>query len=65
MPAIQRTTVVLPREPLAATDKAIGQGAAWSRNDFIARALTHDLDAFHRRQLDEVFGEMADDPDYR
>lgn len=65
MPATQRITVALPSDLLADTDEAIAKGAARSRSELIARALTHELEAFRCRRLDEAFAGMADDPIYR
>jgi Arc/MetJ-type ribon-helix-helix transcriptional regulator len=65
MPSTQRTTVALPTDLLEAADEAIARGAARSRNDLIARALLHELEAFQRRLIDEAFSWMADDPVYR
>lgn len=65
MPLIQRTTIALPTDLLEAADEAIARGAARSRNDLIARALLHELEAFQRRLIDEAFSGMADDPVYR
>jgi metal-responsive CopG/Arc/MetJ family transcriptional regulator len=44
-----RTTLTISRELLEATDKAVLEGKAKSRNDFVAQALA----------------EMANDPDYQ
>ena len=65
MSSTQRTTVALPTDLLEAADEAIARGAARSRNDLIARALLHELEAFQRRLIDEAFSGMADDPVYR
>lgn len=65
MPSTQRTTVALPTHLLEAADEAIARGAARSRNDLIARALLHELEAFQRRLIDEAFSGMAEDPVYR
>lgn len=65
MPKTQRTTVALPKELLEAADEAVTGGAARSRNELIARALRHELEALQRRLIDETFAGMADDPVYR
>lgn len=65
MPRAQRTTVALPKELLEAADEAVTRGAARSRNELIARALRHELEALRRRLIDEAFAGMADDPVYR
>ena len=60
-----RTTVTLPAELLAATDKIISQGKAKSRNEFVAQALMHELEALKRAEIDAALVEMAQDPDYQ
>ena len=60
-----RTTITLPAELLAATDKAISQGKAKSRNEFVAQALLHELEAVKRAEIDAALMEMAQDPEYQ
>jgi metal-responsive CopG/Arc/MetJ family transcriptional regulator len=60
-----RTTITLPAELLAATDKAISQGQAKSRNEFVAQALLHELEALKRAEIDAALMEMAQDPEYQ
>lgn len=60
-----RTTLALPAELLKATDQAIREGKARSRNEFVALALRHELAAQKRAQIDAAFAAMADDADYR
>ena len=60
-----RTTITLPAELLAATDKAVSQGKAKSRNEFVAQALMHELEALKRAEIDAALVEMAQDPDYQ
>lgn len=60
-----RTTITLPAELLAATDKAVSQGKAKSRNEFVAQALLHELEALKRAEIDAALMEMAQDPDYQ
>jgi metal-responsive CopG/Arc/MetJ family transcriptional regulator len=60
-----RTTIALPAELLAATDKAVSQGKAKSRNEFVAQALLHELEAFKRAEIDAALAEMAQDPEYQ
>ena len=38
-----RTTLTIPRELLEATDKAVMEGKAKNRNDFVAQALRREL----------------------
>jgi Arc/MetJ-type ribon-helix-helix transcriptional regulator len=59
-----RTTVTLSEELLRATDRAVREGEAGSRNEFFGRALRHELDALERASIDAAFGSMADDPLY-
>ena len=60
-----RTTITLPAELLAATDKAISQGKAKSRNEFVAQALLHELEALKRAEIDAALMEMAQNPEYQ
>ena len=60
-----RTTITLPAELLAATDKAVSQGKAKSRNEFVAQALVHELEALKRAEIDAALMEMAQDPEYQ
>jgi metal-responsive CopG/Arc/MetJ family transcriptional regulator len=57
--------VAIPSELLAATDKAIQQRKAKSRNDFIARALRRELEALKRAEIDAELVEMVNDEDYQ
>jgi Arc/MetJ-type ribon-helix-helix transcriptional regulator len=59
-----RTTVALPEELLEAVDRAIKEGKASSRNEFLSAALRHELAALERARIDEAFGFMAEDPFY-
>jgi metal-responsive CopG/Arc/MetJ family transcriptional regulator len=60
-----RTTITLPAELLAATDMAISQGKAKSRNEFVAQALLHELEALKRAEIDAALMEMAQNPEYQ
>ena len=60
-----RTTVALPEELLEAVDKAIREGKARSRNEFLSRALRRELAVLERACIDEAFEFMAEDPLYR
>jgi metal-responsive CopG/Arc/MetJ family transcriptional regulator len=60
-----RTTLTLPSELLEATDKAVQQGKAKSRNEFVAQALRRELAALKRAEIDAALAEMANDPDYQ
>lgn len=58
-----RTTLALPDDVLARVDQAVRDGQARSRNDFVAQALRHELDALERAAIDAAFAEMASDGD--
>ncbi len=60
-----RTTLTLPSELLEATDKAVQQGKAKSRNEFVAQALRRELAALKRAEIDTALAEMANDPEYQ
>ncbi|MBW4650720.1 MAG: ribbon-helix-helix protein, CopG family [Kastovskya adunca ATA6-11-RM4] len=60
-----RTTITLPAKLLAAADKAVSQGKAKSRNEFVAQALLHELEALKRTEIDAALAEMAQDPEYQ
>ncbi len=60
-----RTTLALPTELLAETDKIVSQGKARSRNQFIAQALEHELAALKRAEIDAAIAEMASDEAYQ
>jgi metal-responsive CopG/Arc/MetJ family transcriptional regulator len=60
-----RTTLTLPAELVEAADRAIGQGKAKSRNEFVAQALRHELAALKRAEIDAALAQMAQDPEYQ
>lgn len=62
---IVRTTIALPSQLLAATDRAVSQGQVKSRNELIAQALTHELAALKRAEIDLALTEMSQDPTYQ
>lgn len=59
------TTITLPADLLEATEKAVREGKAKSRNEFIARALRRELAAQKRAEIDAALAEMASDPEYQ
>jgi metal-responsive CopG/Arc/MetJ family transcriptional regulator len=61
---VVRTTIALPQDLLGAIDRAIGDGKARSRNEFVATALQHELVALERAAIDASFAEMAFDSEY-
>ncbi|PSB41687.1 CopG family transcriptional regulator [Cyanosarcina cf. burmensis CCALA 770] len=60
-----RTTLTLPAELVEAADKAVSQGKAKSRNEFVAQALRHELAALKRAEIDAALAQMAQDPEYQ
>lgn len=60
-----RTTITLPSELLEATDKAIAQGKAKNRNEFVAQALRRELATIKRAEIDLALAEMVQDSDYQ
>jgi metal-responsive CopG/Arc/MetJ family transcriptional regulator len=62
---IIRTTITLPAELLDATDRVVSQGKAKSRNDFVAQAILHELEALKQAEIDEALIEMTQDPEYQ
>jgi len=60
-----RTTITLPAELLDATDRAVSQGKAKSRNEFVAQALLHELEALKKAEIDAALIEMTQDPEYQ
>ena len=60
-----RTTLMLPIELLEATDHAVQEGKAKSRNDFVSLALEHELAARKRAEIDAALAEMAKDTEYQ
>jgi len=63
---LTRTTLSLPKELLAATDKLIFRGKAKNRNQFIAEAISAKLAAIpSKAEIDAAFEGMADDIEYQ
>lgn len=62
---VVRTTLALPAELLAAVDKAVREGKARSRNEWVAIAMRRELAAQRRAEIDASFIGLGDDPDYR
>ncbi len=60
-----RTTLALPTDLLEATDEVVRTGRARSRNELIATALRHELQALERAAIDAAFAPLAGDPDHR
>ncbi len=63
--SILRTTLALPMELLAETDKLVSGGKARSRNQFIAQALEHEIAALKRTEIDAAIAEMTQDKEYQ
>ena len=60
-----RTTLTLPSALLEATDRAVREGKAKSRNQFVAKAIENELASLRRAEIDAVLAEMAQDRDYQ
>ena len=60
-----RTTIALPAALLAATDRAVTDGKAKSRNDLIARAIQRELALMRRTEIDADLVQMGRDPEYQ
>jgi Arc/MetJ-type ribon-helix-helix transcriptional regulator len=60
-----RTTIALPVALLAATDRAVTEGKAKSRNELIARAIQRELASIRRAEIDADLAQMGRDPDYQ
>lgn len=60
-----RTTISLPTVLLAATDRAVTDGKAKSRNDLITRAIQKELALIRRAEIDADLADMAQDPEYQ
>jgi metal-responsive CopG/Arc/MetJ family transcriptional regulator len=62
MPARRlRTTVALPKDLLEAVDVLVQEGETESRNDFLEKALRHELAVFRRAAIDAEFAQMKSD----
>jgi metal-responsive CopG/Arc/MetJ family transcriptional regulator len=60
-----RTTISLPAALLAATDRAVVDGKAKSRNELIARAIQRELASIRRAEIDADLTQMGQDPEYQ
>ncbi|AFY93345.1 hypothetical protein [Chamaesiphon minutus] len=60
-----RTTIALPTALLVATDRAVTEGKAKSRNDLIARAIQRELALIRRAEIDADLAQMGRDPEYQ
>lgn len=63
--ATTRTTIALPAALLAATDRAVTDGKAKSRNELIARAIQRELAQMRRAEIDADLAQMGNDPEYQ
>ena len=59
------TTLNLPSDILAATDRVVHAGKAKSRDEFVVLALRHELAALQRAEIDRALVDMANDPEYQ
>jgi metal-responsive CopG/Arc/MetJ family transcriptional regulator len=64
VPRTVRTTLALPADLLAAADRLVRGGGARSRNELVADALRHELEARRRQEIDEAFSGMGDDREH-
>jgi metal-responsive CopG/Arc/MetJ family transcriptional regulator len=60
-----RTTIALPAALLAATDRAVTDGKAKSRNELIARAIQRELALMRRAEIDADLAQMGEDSEYQ
>ncbi|WP_373546973.1 CopG family transcriptional regulator [Chamaesiphon sp.] len=60
-----RTTIALPIALLAATDRAVTDCKAKSRNELIARAIQRELALIRRAEIDADLLQMAQDDEYQ
>jgi metal-responsive CopG/Arc/MetJ family transcriptional regulator len=60
-----RTTIALPTALLAATDRAVTDGKAKSRNELITRAIQRELALMRRAEIDADLSQMAQDAEYQ
>jgi len=60
-----RTTIALPTVLLAATDRAVTDGKAKSRNELITRAIQRELALIRRTEVDVDLLQMAEDDEYQ
>jgi metal-responsive CopG/Arc/MetJ family transcriptional regulator len=64
-PDTVRTTLSIPADLLEATDQLVRLGCVRSRNEFVAIALRHEIEAHKRAEIDTAFAGMADDTEYQ
>jgi metal-responsive CopG/Arc/MetJ family transcriptional regulator len=63
--ATTRTTLTLPTDLLADTDRAVAAGQAKSRNEFVEQAIRRELAVRERAEIDAALVEMTIDPEYQ
>ena len=59
------TTFSVPTNLLEATDRVVREGKAGSRDQLVAAALCHELEAIQRAEIDAAFAPLAADPDHQ
>jgi metal-responsive CopG/Arc/MetJ family transcriptional regulator len=59
------TTILVPTALLAATDRAVTDGKAKSRNELITRAIQRELALMRRAEIDADLSAMAQDAEYQ
>lgn len=57
--------ISLPTPLFEATDQAVHNGKANSRDELIVRAIRRELAALKRAEIDEQLSQMASDPEYQ
>lgn len=63
---LSKTSLVLPNELIEAAGVLVREGKAPSIDEFVARALRHEIQQVSRgASLDEQFRAMETDPDYQ
>ena len=60
-----RTTITLPAELLEKADRVIKKGNVNSRNELFATALSKEIAAIERAEIDLALSEMAQDTEYQ
>lgn len=60
-----QTTLALPTDLLEAADRVIRDGKVRSRDELIATALRHELEALRRAEIDAAFAPPAADLDHQ
>jgi metal-responsive CopG/Arc/MetJ family transcriptional regulator len=65
MTKVVRTTLAISAELLNSIDEIASLGKVKSRNEFVDRAIRHELERQKRQEIDAALAEMAQDPEYQ